>query len=383
MQKRFKEILIFVIGTTPQIITETIYALLHNSPPVYPDEIYVLTTSIGKEKIIETLINKKILQDMLKEYEIPEIPFTKENIIVARDSEGKEIEDIRTREDNEAIGELIIDFIRRKTLEADSRLHCSLAGGRKTMSFYLGSALQLFGRPQDRLYHVLVPPEFESNPDFFYIPKKHRQIQGRLADGTSLTLSTESAKIELADLPFIKLSGLVKINGKSFRELIESGQKDIDTSIHQPQLRVHLKERTLYIDNTLIELVPVHLMIYVTFLRQKLDYCKYPEKSYCHDCTDCYLLLVDLSSRHAIENMAKDYTTIYNGQPFKAEELLSKYPNGFSLEQIRQYITKINKSIKEQYLTSVYNHYLISSIKKYGASRYGVRLDKTKIKIEA
>jgi len=120
MQKRFKEILIFVIGTTPQIITETIYALLHNSPPVYPDEIYVLTTSIGKEKIIETLINKKILQDMLKEYEIPEIPFTKENIIVARDSEGKEIEDIRTREDNEAIGELIIDFIRRKTLEADS-----------------------------------------------------------------------------------------------------------------------------------------------------------------------------------------------------------------------------------------------------------------------
>ncbi|WP_442891844.1 CRISPR-associated ring nuclease [Dissulfurispira sp.] len=40
------------------------------------------------------------------------------------------------------------------------------------MSFYMGAALQLFGRPWDRLYHVLVTPEFESNPEFFTSQRK-------------------------------------------------------------------------------------------------------------------------------------------------------------------------------------------------------------------
>jgi len=37
----FKEILIFVAGTTPQIITETIYALSQKTRPVYPDELFI------------------------------------------------------------------------------------------------------------------------------------------------------------------------------------------------------------------------------------------------------------------------------------------------------------------------------------------------------
>ena len=49
-------------------------------------------------------------------------------------------------------------------------LHVSIAGGRKTMGFYVGYALSLFARDQDRLSHVLVPPSLESRQDFFYPP---------------------------------------------------------------------------------------------------------------------------------------------------------------------------------------------------------------------
>ena len=61
------------------------------------------------------------------------------------------LEDIRDRQDNESLGDFIATFIKEKAGDERSRLHCSLAGGRKTMSFYMGSALQLFGRPWDKL----------------------------------------------------------------------------------------------------------------------------------------------------------------------------------------------------------------------------------------
>jgi len=113
--------------------------------------------------------------------------------------------DIRTVKENEATGDRISSFIRTKTSEPGTRLHCSLAGGRKTMSFYLGAALQLFGRPQDRLYHILVSPEFESNPSFFYPHKTDTTIECRMPDGTTARLNSRTAKVELAELPFVRL----------------------------------------------------------------------------------------------------------------------------------------------------------------------------------
>ncbi len=166
MQTKYEEVLVCVAGATPQIITETIYALANKNPPVYIDKIYIITTKTGKEKIKDTLIDRGILNALLNEYSLPPIDFSEESIIVI-ENEGKEIEDIRNASENEATADTIIKFIRELTLNPKLRLHCSIAGGRKTMSFYLGSALQLFGRIQDKLYHVLVSPEFESNPDFF------------------------------------------------------------------------------------------------------------------------------------------------------------------------------------------------------------------------
>jgi CRISPR-associated protein Csx14 len=246
------------------------------------------------------------------------------------------------------------------------------------MSFYMGSSLQLFGRPWDKLYHVLVTPEFESNPDFYY---KHRKDSILKKNGK--TLHTKDARIYLAELPFIRLRNKISLNGKDFSELVREGQKEIDIATLQPELKVNLSERTVYIGDNLIEMVPVQLMIYAAYLRYKTERCGYPGRPYCTDCFDCYPSIGDISSRQAFESMVSEYRKIYYLQPMRAEELLDKHRNGMDQAAIRQNISKINRSIREQLNDeTLLPYYIISSVKKYAGSRYGVRVEKTKIQIK-
>jgi len=50
-----KNIFIFVIGSTPQIITETLYALRHQKQYISTNKIIVFTTTIGYRSIKESL----------------------------------------------------------------------------------------------------------------------------------------------------------------------------------------------------------------------------------------------------------------------------------------------------------------------------------------
>lgn len=382
MNRDFKEILIFVAGATPQIITETIYALAHENPPVYPDEVYIITTETGKRRIMDTIISNRILEQMCEEFNIPPLRLSEDSFIPVKDGQKNVLDDIRSKEENEAMGDAITSFIREKAGDMNARLHCSLAGGRKTMSFYMGAALQLFGRPWDRLYHVLVSPEFESNPEFFYKPKKNRVIECRMPDNSIRRLNTDEALIELAELPFIRLGNKISLQGKGFRELVEEGQREIDAATIQPELAVNLSERVLSIRDITIEMIPVELMIYTAFLRQKLNNCRYPERPYCLDCIECFRTLSDLSSRPSAEEMATDYRKIYREQPFRAEEFLKRWPEGIDVNTIRQNISKINRTLKEHLRDeTLLPYYLITNLKKYGSSRYGVRVEKGKIRI--
>ena len=88
-----------------------------------------------------------------------------------RTGRSRELEDIRTPEDNQAAADLVLDEVRRITFNDDTRLVASLAGGRKTMGALLYAALSLLGRPQDRLTHVLVNEPFDDPrlaPRFYF-----------------------------------------------------------------------------------------------------------------------------------------------------------------------------------------------------------------------
>jgi len=383
--KRYREILIFVAGTTPQIITETLYGLiLVHRPPVVPDEIFVLTTEAGKKKIQEELIQKGRIKAFQKEFGLREIPLEDSNIVVLTDPHGRPLDDIREAEHNEAVGDLIADFVRKKAGDPASRLHCSLAGGRKTMSFYLGSALQLFGRPGDKLYHVLVSPEFESHPDFFYKPKKNHILTTRDASGKVIRkLQTRDAEICLAEIPFLSLRNKLSLNGRSYRELIADSQREIDAATVQVPLKVDFAERLVRIGTRAIEMVPMQLVVYSAFLREKLTRCRFPQRPSCLECTDCFPALVDLSGKQALEEMAGDYRRIYGPRSGRVEDLLRQWPEGLDIEALRQQISKINRTLKEGLQDeTLFPFYLVTAVGKHGSKRHGVRIEKKKIEFQ-
>jgi CRISPR-associated protein (TIGR02584 family) len=196
--------LLAATGLSPQVVTETLCALaVTETPSFIPTEVRLITTAEGSERARLALLSDDPgwFLRLRTDYALPEIAFNDDHIHVLCDASGEPLTDIRTPQDNERAADFISDMVRNVTSDPDCALHVSIAGGRKTMGYYLGYALSLFGRPQDRLSHVLVSEPFEASWEFFYPTPYSRVITTRdnkLAD-------TSEAKVTLAEVPFVSL----------------------------------------------------------------------------------------------------------------------------------------------------------------------------------
>ncbi|MBM4260794.1 MAG: TIGR02584 family CRISPR-associated protein [Deltaproteobacteria bacterium] len=155
-----RDLLIALCGLTPQVITETLWALAHQRPAVVPHEVKVVTTDSGKAACERLLFGKKgKLASYLREYAPSrKIRCGPATVITLKGADERPLHDLRTQRDNLAVADHLAAIIRGLTALPNTRLHCSVAGGRKTMGVLLATILQVYGRPDDRLYHVLVSP---------------------------------------------------------------------------------------------------------------------------------------------------------------------------------------------------------------------------------
>ncbi|WP_168526544.1 MULTISPECIES: CRISPR-associated ring nuclease Csm6 [Acinetobacter] len=208
-----KNILLLVTGGTPQIITETIWALAcdpqHNEQWV-PDEVHIISTRYGLNEVKNKLLGKdKILTRMKNEYaQIANLRLEENFLHCFTDQEGNELEDLRTPEENEFAANLICEKIRHFSSDEKVSLHVSIAGGRKTMGFYAGYALSLYGRAQDRMSHVLVDEKFEKGINFYYPSKNENDF---IIDRENKTIGlSKDAQVWLAQIPFVRLKEAVK-----------------------------------------------------------------------------------------------------------------------------------------------------------------------------
>lgn len=242
-----RHILTAVSGETPQIITETVYALLTRQEPVLLSEVHVVTTLRGHKALQDHLLDPEEGQfwKLWDEYGSgPPPSFSlEETVHVLKGADDKDLEDIRTSEENGQARRQIFDLVRRLTSDPEVCLHGSIAGGRKSMGFLLGAAMQFFGRRQDRLYHVLVrPAEVEGARDFFYIPLNERrfEVRGRATQPSALesvqTFSSADVRIDLAELSYLSVRDLVRVG--------EDG--DILYSLTQEEIKDHLRIREEY-----------------------------------------------------------------------------------------------------------------------------------------
>ena len=225
-----RRLLVAVTGMSPQIVTETLYALaVAQKPPFIPTGIRLITTEAGAKLARQKLLEPESGQvpRLCADYGLPPVEFDSAHIMVLEDSRGQPLSDIRDLGDNTRAANTIAAAMRDFTQDEDSALLVSIAGGRKTMGFYMGYALSLFGRVQDRMSHVLVSPPYESVPDFFYPTPKASVVR----DSNGNPHDARDAEVTLADIPFVRLRAFLEPatpGGEvSFTALVKEAQREL------------------------------------------------------------------------------------------------------------------------------------------------------------
>lgn len=355
MKSANKNILLTSCGLYPQVITEIIYALSQQTPPVHLDEIHVITTQLGLKKIKKYLLDDKngFFYKLCKEYGLDNTAFELSNIDVLKNAQGIELNDITSVEDNEIVANEITEVVRQLTTDLDTTLHVSLAGGRRTISYYLGYAISLFGRPQDKLSHTIVSHNYEGDDEFFYPNKTATYMTDRQGN----TLNTQDAKVQLAEIPFVRLrEGLPHdlLQGKtSFIQAIES----IRTPQAPPKIEIDVENKLIFLNGKKLTLPPIQFAWYSWLIDR-------------HQTLDVEDAKIAVRGDYHLEFLlwvkqlfGKEHNTY-----LRAKAALK---DGFTIDYVSEKNSLVNKAVSNL-LNEYSTHYLIRGFGKRPNTEYGL-----------
>lgn len=253
--------LIATIGISPSVLTEFIYQLYKNGDgPI--KTIDILTTKEGVNKLKPLFGNRGAYYDLLDYFEIPytDITVNGHNTPIL-DELGRELEDIRTREDDLQAAKAIYEIVQKRTAEPNSRVYALLSGGRKTMVSHLGSAMQIFGREDDQVYHILVGDDFEK-PGFYFPYQSNRHFDIKDRNGTVIkTVDAQEAQIDLIQIPFVRLRNFL--------------EEKIDFSLPYEKLLAHIDQALMTDARYPVKSLQISLFescIYVNGLQNKIGF---------------------------------------------------------------------------------------------------------------
>ena len=368
-----KRILLAVSGMSPQIVTETLYALAvsEQEQPFIPTEIHLISTTTGKTKAALELLHPESgkFYQLCKDYGLADIQFSADNIYVIPDRNGVLLDDIRTPEENEAAADFITQKVNELTRDDNSALHVSIAGGRKTMGYYLGYALSLYGRIQDRLSHVLVTDRYESLPKFFY-PTPNSHV---IYDRNEQPLDTQLAQVILASIPFVRLrAGLPHFlleGASSFNDSIRLAR----TVEADPLLEIDVAKGCLYANSIEVPLTPINFAFYLWMIEETVFKCGVIKRSpsYNLDYAESFLTVYENVS-HELKDIKKTKDTL-------KEVDRSNNEIGMSAKWMSERITAIKKAFEKSLGNNAAQPFLIASPKTNNHKTYALTLSSQQI----
>ena len=230
-----KIVLIATMGSSPAVLTETVWSLAHARKPIVPDEVVVLSAKNSVDKMRRDLLDGatsvwgKLLLALKKDKIKTEgkLTFGSMSIHVIPDADKNEMWDLRSSEENLLAADFMMQEIRKYSESPDTEIIASIAGGRKTMSALLLSCMSLLGREEDKVVHVLMPEELEGGTEPpFYFPQKgvvHVSLRtGKKYKGNKL-------RSELFEVPFVRMRGWYqekfKTNPPTYLSLVKMVQQ--------------------------------------------------------------------------------------------------------------------------------------------------------------
>ena len=208
-----RKVLIVTMGSSPAVLTETVWALAHLKKQIVPDEIVVLSARNSVDKMKRDLLEGsnsvwiRLLSALRKDKICTDgkLVFGPMSIHVIPDASKNEMWDLRSAEDNLLAADFMMQEIRKYSESPDVEIIASIAGGRKTMSALLLSCMSLLGRDEDKVVHVLLPEELEggSEPPFYFPQKGVVHVSRR----TGKKYKGDKLRSELFEVPFVRMRG--------------------------------------------------------------------------------------------------------------------------------------------------------------------------------
>jgi len=361
-QQFSRRALLVISGMSPQILTETLYGLIHTqAAPFWPTEIHMVTTQGGARNAQRYLLHPDHghFRHFCREYGLDDQVFSEGAIRVIVDRHGRPLEDIRTPAENEAAADFITDIVRELTSDNDLSLHVSMAGGRKTMGYYAGYALSLFGRPQDRLSHVLVSEPYEQLRNF-YFPTRESHL---FDTPNGKVLDARDAVVTLAEIPFVRLRDEVP-------QALLAGTAGFSETIHQAQrlnepesLVIDIRRKCILASGQEIRLPPLLFAFYAWIIRRQLDGQPEPASR-------------DLAAANAeyAEALLALFERIEGEMGRDLERTRRGLNGGMEKGWFEEKKSRVNELLRQQLGRSLAERYQIDSFGKRGYTRHGLRL---------
>jgi len=277
----YNTILLAVIGTSPGVLTETVWALINDNDSIIPNEIVILTTTEGKRVLKNELLDsgvwKKFISTCEKKYKINSSTFLRfgssASIKVFPSADGThDLNDITTASDSQVVADYIIETLRIYSEVPDTRIVASIAGGRKTMGALLSLGMTLLGRTQDKLCHVLVSSPYDTklSPNFFYPEQNaiHHSLNGK-------EIASANAQINLIDIPFVRMRGwninnFVK-NGTSYMSLVEQFCGIAPPAVVFPEVYINMQKGIISVHGINIPASSKEFAVFIVFIADRLN----------------------------------------------------------------------------------------------------------------
>ena len=340
-----KTILLSVMGTSPQVLTETLYAI-HMQGKAFPDEVYLITSANAKVKAVEWLFEKGQIEHLKAHYNLPDFKFELSHILLMEHDDGEAVFDGREEGDQQSIADSITRIVAQFTADENYRIHASIAGGRKTMAFYMGYAMSMFGREQDVLSHVFVSKEFEFSDEFFFPTLNDNYIARGRGD-----LNTKNAKVTLAEIPFVRMRNMVdqglinQMEHNSFSQSIELLNAYKNQKI---TVEVATNKKCLLVNGIEVKLAPKELAFYLWLSKLPLRQINV-SRQFCTDAAYSASYLKTYSMIAGDSRVFASFNVEREDVDESSEESLSNFPalKPFEKDWLQQARSKINGQLKK------------------------------------
>lgn len=235
--RKNRTVLVAVTGFSPAVLTETVWALAQENPPVIPDEIIAITTAKGRAEIAKQLFGEdkiwaQLRKHILKRADDPRLDFSDKSrhvkvFALQKNGDTEYLDDVSTIEQHNAAADTIVRELWAVAGPDGTNLIASISGGFKSMSALMFAGVSLVGRSGTRVLHIHVEAPYDDGrlTPRFYFPEQAAQDLYMPGNSKPFKAKAAAKKLRLGEMDIVPLRELFarelgSTPPGSYRELI-------------------------------------------------------------------------------------------------------------------------------------------------------------------